>query len=436
VPAPTRIRPRMHPALRRARRRAQRRARTAAFEVIRFLRTEQIGGLILLAATTLALIVANSPVADAYQRLSDARIGPAVTHLHLTVATWATDGLLAFFFAVAGLELKRELVAGELREPRRALLPVLCALGGMVVPALVFLAVAAGQPGVTRAWAVPVATDIAFALAVLAVTAGSLPPGMRIFLLSLAIVDDLGAILLIAVLFTESIAPLPLLGAGLVIAAYGVLQKRRFRGWWLYWPLGVTAWVLVHASGIHATVAGVAIGLTTRARRDRGERRSPAERLEHRLQPFSAGVCVPIFAFFAAGVVLSADSVRAFAADRTAWAVVAGLVIGKAVGVSAAAHAAVRLKLARLPSGTSWRDLFAVSVLTGCGFTVSLLIAELAFPTGAEQDRIKAAVLLGSLLASLAAALLLRIRTRVHEGQPPGPPGSAAQPTGGQGRSP
>ncbi|HEX2773775.1 MAG TPA: Na+/H+ antiporter NhaA [Micromonosporaceae bacterium] len=431
MPAPTRIRTRPHPALRRARRRAQRRAQVAAAEVIRFLRTEQIGGLILLSATALALIVANSPIGDAYERLSDARIGPAALHLDLTAASWAKDGLLAFFFAVAGLELKRELVLGELRHPRRAMLPILCALGGMVVPALVFLAVAAGQPGAGRGWAVPVATDIAFALAVLAVTAGSLPPGVRIFLLSLAIVDDLGAILLIAVLFTASIAPLPLLGAVLVVAAYVELQRRRFRGWWLYWPLGLAAWVLVHASGVHATVAGVAIGLATRARRDRHERESPAERLEHRLQPFSAAVCVPVFAFFAAGVAISAESARAFAADRTAWAVVAGLVVGKALGVSGAALAAVRLKLARLPSEMSWHDLFAISVLTGCGFTVSLLIVELAFTNGAEQDRIKAAVLLGSLLASLAAALLLRMRTRFHEGHSPTPPRSVPPATGG-----
>jgi Na+:H+ antiporter, NhaA family len=321
-------------------------------------------------------------------------------------------------------------VVGELRHRRRAMLPILCALGGMVVPALVFLAVAAGQPGAAGGWAVPVATDIAFALAVLAVTAGTLPAGIRIFLLSLAIVDDLGAILLIAVLFTESIALVPLLGAAAVIAAYALLQRRRFRGWWLYWPLGLAAWVLVHASGVHATVAGVAIGLATRARRDGRERESPAERMEHRMQPFSAGVCVPIFAFFAAGVAISAESARAFAGDRTAWAVVAGLVVGKAVGVSGAALAAVRLRLARLPTGVSWHDIFAVSVLTGCGFTVSLLITELAFTDGDGQDRIKAAVLLGSLLAALAAALLLRMRKRYHEGQSPTRPGTVPQSTG------
>jgi NhaA family Na+:H+ antiporter len=398
--------------LRRARRHAQRRAYAAATEVVRFLRTEQIGGLILLAATTLALIVANSPLAGAYQRVATTRLGPHAPHLDLTVADWAKDGLLAVFFVVAGLELKRELVVGELRGPRRAMLPILSAVGGMVVPALVFLAVVAGQPGAGKGWAVPVATDIAFALAVLAIAAKSLPSSLRLFLLSLAIVDDLGAILLIATVFTDRISALPLLGAVAVIAGYAVLQQRRVRGWWVYLPLGLAAWVLVHASGVHATVAGVAVGLATRVRHDRGERKSPAERLEHRLQPLSAGVCVPLFAFFAAGVPVSAESVRAFAGDRVAWAIVAGLVLGKTLGVFGGAVTAVRLRLARLPGDLRRRDLAAVSVLTGCGFTVSLLIAELAFADEAAQDRAKSAVLVGSLLASLLAAVLLRGRVR------------------------
>jgi NhaA family Na+:H+ antiporter len=412
--APGRSRP-SNPSLRRARRRLNRRARAAANEVVRFLRTEQIGGLILLGATALALIAANSPLSDAYQRLAGTRVGPAAIHLDLTLATWAKDGLLAFFFVVAGLELKRELVVGELRDPRRAMLPLAGAVGGMAVPALVCLAISAGAPGSGDAWAVPVATDIAFALAVLAITAGALPASVRVFLLSLAIVDDLGAILLIATVFTAHVAIMPLLGALVTVGVYAWLQRRRFRGWWLYWPLGVLAWVLVHESGVHATVAGVAIGLATRVRHDRGEHESPAELLEHRLQPFSAGVCVPAFAFFAAGVTVTAESLRAFGSDRVAWAVVAGLVVGKTIGVLGGAAVAVAAKLARLPGDLSWRDLLAVSVLTGCGFTVSLLIAELAFADGAQQDRIKGAVLVGSLLASLIASALLhrRVRARV-----------------------
>lgn len=414
MPTPARPAKRTHPVLRRARRRVQHRARAAANEVARFLRTEQIGGLILLAATALALVVVNSPLRGAYASGAATHLGPRALHLDLTVAEWAKDGLLTFFFVVAGLELKRELAVGELRHLRQAMLPIAGAVSGMVVPAAVFIAVAAGTPGSGRGWAVPVATDIAFGLAVLAITAGSLPNSVRVFLLSLAIVDDLGAILLIATVFTTDVAVLPLVGAAATIGIYALLQQLRIRGWWVYWPLGLAAWALLHASGVHATVAGVAIGLVTRVKRDRDEEESPGELLEHRLQPFSAGVCVPIFAFFAAGVVISAESVRAFLVDRIAWAVVAGLVLGKAIGVFAGAAAAVRSGAARLPDDMSWRDLFAVSVLTGCGFTVSLLIAELAFTGEAQQDRVKAAVLVGSLLASMLGALLLRRRVRAH----------------------
>lgn len=397
--------PSRHPTLRRARRRVGHRASWVA----RYLRTEQTGGLILLAATALALVAANVPgLSTAYERVSDAVVGPAALHLDLTVATWAKDGFLAFFFVVAGLELKRELVVGQLRDPRRAMLPIVAAVGGMVVPAAVYLAVA----GPSRGWAVPVATDIAFALAVLAITARALPASVRVFLLSLAIVDDLGAILLIATVFTDHIAWWPLLGAVVVLAGYGVLQRFRVRAWPVYWALALVAWALVHASGVHATVAGVAVGLLTRVRLDPGEEESPAEVLEHRLQPFSAGVCVPLFAFFAAGVPLSAAAARAFVGDRIAWAVVAGLVVGKTIGVFGGSFLAVRTGLARRPRDLAWRDLFAVSVLAGCGFTVSLLIAELAFAPGPSQELVKTAVLLGSLVASLLAAALLRRRVR------------------------
>ncbi|GAA4217981.1 Na+/H+ antiporter NhaA [Actinocatenispora rupis] len=396
------------------------RTRTAAATVAGFLRTETIGGMILLGATAAALVAANGPFAGAYRMVRDAEVGPAALHLHLSVGAWATDGLLTLFFVVAGLELKRELVVGELRTVRQALLPVFAAVGGMVVPVLVALAVGAGAPGIGDAWAVPVATDIAFALAVLAITASALPPSVRVFLLSLAVVDDLGAILLIAVLFTAHLAVLPLLGAVAALLGYAGLQRLRIRGrrphrlWPAYLVLGVLAWALLHASGIHATLAGVAIGLLTRVRPDPGESASPAERLEHRLQPVSAGFCVPLFAFFAAGVALSPAALRAFATDRVAWAVVAGLVVGKTLGVLGGAGLATRLRLARLPAGMHRRDLAAVSVLAGCGFTVSLLIAELSFGVGAEAGRIKAAVLTGSLIASLLAAALLRRRVRAH----------------------
>lgn len=388
--------------------------RVSGAEVVRFLRVEQNGGFILLAAATLALIVANSPLGGWYEQLSGTRIGPQALHLDLTVAAWVKDGLLTFFFLVVGLELKRELMVGELRDFRRAMLPIFGAVGGMVMPALVFLVVAAGAPGAGRGWAVPVATDIAFALAVLAIAAKALPASLRVFLLTLAIVDDLGAILLIAVLFTSGVALLPLLGSAAAIGLFALLQQLRFRGWWVYWPLGLLAWALLHASGVHATLAGVAIGFAMRVRRDPGEHTPPATLLEHRLQPFSAGVAVPLFAFFASGVTLSLEALRAFVSDRVSWAIIGGLLVGKTVGVLGGALLAFRLTLARLPHGLGWRDLAALSVLTGCGFTVSLLIAELAF-AGAAQERAKTAVLLGSLLASVLGALVLRRRARVRQ---------------------
>lgn len=392
------------------------RSAIAAAHVIRFLRTEQIGGLILLGATALALIVANSGLRGWYADLLHDAFGPAGVHLHLTVEQWATDGLLTVFFLVVGLELKHEIVLGELADPRQAILPVFAAIGGMIVPAVVTLILGAGGEGIDKAWAVPVATDIAFALAVLAIAARDLPSNLRVFLLTLAIVDDLGAIILIAVLFTAHFKLLPLLGAIAAIGVFAVLQHLRFRWWWLYLPLALGAWALLHASGIHATLAGVAVGLAMRVRPDEGEAEAPAERLEHVVQPISAGFCVPMFAFVAAGVSLSASALRSFATDRVALAVVAGLVVGKTLGVLGGCLVAVRTRLARLPAGLTWRDLIAVSVLTGCGFTVSLLIAELAFDDPARTQRMKVAVLTGSLIASVVAALLLRRRSRVHAG--------------------
>ena len=404
----TRPSSRPHPSRRR------KRLRQSASEVVRFLRTEQIGGLILLGATALALIVANTPLKHGYETFRNTKFGPSSLHANLTLAQWATDGLLTIFFVVVGLELKREIVVGELCDPRKASLPIVAAIGGMIVPAAVALAVGAGAPGIGKAWAVPVATDIAFALAVLALSARTLPASLRVFLLTLAIIDDLGAIILIAALFTTDFEILPLVGAIAVIAVYALLQRLRFRGFWLYIPLAVVAWGLLHASGIHATLAGVAIGLVTRVKPDPGEHEAPAVRLEHILQPISAGICVPAFAFMAAGVSLSASALKSFATDRVALAVVAGLVIGKTIGVFGGSVLAVKSRLATMPPGLSWRDLFAVSVLTGCGFTISLLITELSFGPTAEGSRITVAVLVGSLIASVLGALLLRRRARAR----------------------
>ncbi|WIY04967.1 Na+/H+ antiporter NhaA [Amycolatopsis mongoliensis] len=382
-------------------------------EFARYLRTETTGGIILLAATAVALIWANSPLRDSYHALRDFRLGPEFLHLNLTLGDWAKDGLLALFFFVAGLELKRELVIGELSRFKQAVLPVVAAIGGMVVPAVVALAVGWGTPGIDRAWAIPVATDIAFALGVLALTASNLPSSARVFLLSLAVVDDLGAIIVIAVLFTTGF---DLVAVGVAVAAlalYAFLQHRRVRTPWLYVPLALITWVAVHSAGVHATIAGVALGLLTRVRADEGEGEAPALRLEHRLQPWSAAVAVPVFALFAAGISVTGDSLGAVFTTALPLAVLAGLLGGKVVGIFGASLLAVKLKVADKPRGMGWRDLGALSLLGGVGFTVSLLIADLALP--AETSELaKAAVLIASGLASLLAAVLLLRRSKVH----------------------
>ncbi|MFI5584627.1 Na+/H+ antiporter NhaA [Amycolatopsis sp. NPDC051758] len=382
-------------------------------EFARYLRTETTGGIILLAATAVALIWANSPLRDSYYALRDFRLGPEFLHLNLTIGDWAKDGLLALFFFVAGLELKRELVIGELSRFKQAVLPVVAAIGGMVVPALVALSVGWGTPGIDRAWAIPVATDIAFALGVLALTASNLPSSARVFLLSLAVVDDLGAIIVIAVLFTTGFDLVAVAVAVVALALYAFLQHRRVRTPWLYVPLALITWVAVHSAGVHATIAGVALGLLTRVRPDEGEAEAPALRLEHRLQPWSATVAVPVFALFAAGISVSGDSLGKVFTTALPLAVLAGLLGGKVVGIFGASWLAVKLKAAEKPRGVGWRDLGALSVLGGVGFTVSLLIAELALP-GDTSELAKAAVLIASAVASLLAAVMLLKRSRVH----------------------
>ncbi|WP_181776680.1 Na+/H+ antiporter NhaA [Amycolatopsis pittospori] len=388
-------------------------AKAVVADFARYLRTETTGGLILLGATAIALLWANSPFDDLYRTIRDFRLGPEFLHLDLTIGDWAKDGLLALFFFVAGLELKRELVVGELSRFKQAILPVVAAIGGMIVPALVALAVGWGTPGIDRAWAIPVATDIAFALGVLALTASNLPSSARVFLLSLAVVDDLGAILVIAILFTTKF---DLVAAGVAVVAlalYAYLQHRRVRSAWIYVPLALITWVAVHSAGIHATIAGVALGLLTRVRADAGEEHAPAIRLEHRLQPWSAAVAVPIFALFAAGITVNADSLGAVFTTALPLAVLIGLVGGKLVGIFGASLLAVKFKLAEKPRGMGWRDIGALSMLGGVGFTVSLLIADLALD-GESVELAKTAVLIASAIASLSAAAMLVHRSRVH----------------------
>ncbi len=382
--------------------------------VARALRAETVGGLVLLAAAVVALVWANTPWSDTYEQIRDFHFGVPALGLDLSVGHWTADGLLAIFFLVAGIELKRELVLGELRTPATAALPVVAALCGMVVPAALYAATAAAGGGSLDGWAVPMATDIAFALAVLAVLSTHLPSAMRAFLLTLAVVDDLGAILIIAIFFTSDLNFVALGGAVAGLVVFWVLQRYRVRGWWWYVPLGVTIWALMYNGGIHATVAGVAMGLILRTARDKDEAASPGERTSHLLRPVSAGVAVPLFALFAAGVAVSLPSLGDVFTRPEPLGVVLGLVIGKTVGIFAGTYLAARFTRARINPDLAWADVFALAVLAGIGFTVALLIGELAFRDPAAAEHIKAAVLVGSLIAAGLAALLVKRRNGIY----------------------
>ena len=379
------------------------------------LRTETVGGGLLLAATVVALVLANTGARSWYEHLRHIAIGPSALLLHLSLEEWAADGLLAIFFFIAGLELKRELVTGEMRHLSAAVVPVAAALGGMILPALIYLAINVGHPTI-RGWAIPTATDLAFALAVLAVTGRFLPAALRAFLLTLAVVDDVGAIIVIAVAYTSSIKLLPLVAAAALLAVFWLLQRVRLTSWWITIPLAVVIWALVHASGVHATVAGVALGLLVPVT-VAGEDESPAERLEHQIRPVSAGLAVPAFALLSAGLTISAGSLSQVVTGRLGLGVLAGLILGKSLGVFGGSYLTARLSRARLSPELTWADVFAVSVLSGIGFTVSLLISDLAFGAYSGQaDLAKTAVLMASLIASLLACGLLLVRNAHYRG--------------------
>jgi NhaA family Na+:H+ antiporter len=383
------------------------------------LRRETVGGVLLLVAAAAALGWANSPWAHLYRELSEVMIGPESLHLRLSVAAWAADGLLAIFFFVVGLELKREFVAGDLRDPARAALPIAAAVGGMVVPAAIFIGInlATGHPETVDGWAVPIATDIAFALAVLAVLSSHLPAALRTFLLTLAVVDDLLAITIIAVFYTDHLSVGPLALALIPGGLFALAVQRGVRHWWVLVPLAVITWALVHASGVHATVAGVVLGFTVPVL----GRHAIAEHFEHLLRPLSAGFAVPVFAFFAAGVTVGGLSGLGDALlHPVTLGVLVGLVVGKPVGVMLTTYLLARFTGATLDEDLAWRDVFGVSLLAGIGFTVSLLIGELAFGYGtvAGADA-KIGVLAGSVLAGVLAAVVLASRNaayrRIHE---------------------
>ena len=401
-----------------------------------FLATESAGGLVLLVAAVVALVWANSPWSGSYESLWHTELSVGVGRFVLVedLRHWVNDGLMALFFFVVGLEIKRELVHGDLREPRVAAMPAIAALGGMVVPALLFLLVTVGGGG-AKGWGIPMATDIAFAIGVVALLGSRVPASLKLFLLTLAIVDDIGAIVVIALFYASDIQPVFIATAvGIVVV---MLVMRRAGVVWTapYVVLGVGVWLATQASGVHATIAGVALGLLAPARAlspaavtrqwardlsdDPGPAElavmnrlarttvSPAERLEHLLHPWTSFAVVPLFAVANAGVVIKADSFDASATVGVTAGVVLGLVVGKVVGISAATWLAVRFGLGRLPEGATWAMVVGIAAIGGIGFTVSLFIAELAFEPGAIQDAAKLGVLGASTVAALLGAALL-----------------------------
>jgi len=370
------------------------------------MRRETVGGAIALLAAAVAVFWANSPWASSYDAVRHFDVGP------LDLEHWAADGALALFFFVAGLELKRELVVGSLRRPIDAAVPVVAAICGVAVPAGIYLLVnGLAENGRSEGWAIPAATDIAFALAVLAVVGSNLPTALRAFLLALAVVDDLLVVAIIAVFYTDELDLMWFAAAAGGCVVWALLQRWRVRGWWLYLPLAVFVWWGVHESGVHATIAGMVLALLTRVRPDPSESASPAEHLEHLLSPISSNLAVPFFALLSAGVVLDAGS--GLVSDPVVIGVVLGLVLGKPIGVFLGTYAVTRLTHASLGPSLTYRDIAGVSILAGIGFTVSLLVADLSFE-GEVLTAAKTAVLGGSLISAVVGALALGHRDRFH----------------------
>ncbi len=377
----------------------------------RWVTQETTSGVLLLVAATLGLVWANTPWRDAFHALAGTVVGPAALHLDLSLSTWAADGLLAIFFFVVGVELKHELVAGSLRNLRQAAVPVFAAVGGMVLPAVIFalMVIGLGEPTALNGWAIPTATDIAFALAVLAIAGRGLPRALRTFLLTLAVVDDLLAIIVIAVFYTAQIQLLPLLGALAAVALFAVVVRSARPYWWLLIPIGLVAWVFMHASGVHATIAGVLLGLTVPALAVHGERHSRTHRLDEAVRPLSSGIALPLFAFFSAGVTLvDGEGPAAVLTEPVFLAVAVALVAGKLIGIMGTTAIVTRFTPLRLPDAIGLRDLLPVGFLTGIGFTVSLLIAELSFSDGTHQGAAKLGIIAGTVVAAALGAGFLR----------------------------
>lgn len=380
--------------------------RTHARSILReFLTQEASGGIVLMACALIAMIIANSALAKGYF---------SVLHLHvagLSVQHWINDALMALFFLLVGLEIKREFLDGELNTWSRRALPGIAAAGGMAVPALIYSAINSASPETLRGWAIPAATDIAFALGVLSLLGSRVPASLKIFLTALAILDDLGAVLIIAFFYTADLSLIDLAMAGAILGVLFALNRLRVYNLAPYLILGVVLWIFVFRSGVHATLAGVALALTIPLRAGRagpdGTKRSPLLALEHDLGPWVAFLIVPIFGIANAGVSLAGFTPAALL-DPVPLGVAAGLFLGKQLGVFSCAWAAIRFGLADMPANATWRQFYGVAVLCGIGFTMSLFIGLLAFRDVHLQDETKIGVLLGSILSALLGWALIR----------------------------
>jgi NhaA family Na+:H+ antiporter len=378
-----------------------------AAAIKRFLALEAASGLLLMLAAALALLIANSPLAETYDALLSTRVSLLVNGegLDKPLLLWINDGLMAIFFLLVGLEIKREVLSGELSGWSKATLPLLAALGGMMLPAAVYLAF--NWQEAPHGWAIPAATDIAFALGVLSLLGTRVPAALKVFLLALAIIDDLGAIVIIAFFYSSDLSLLSLLLAAGAIVGLLLLNRFGVRNLTAYLLVALFLWVCVLESGVHATLAGVVAAAFIPANRRAGETDSPLDALEHRLHPWVAFGIMPLFAFANAGVSLAGVTLDALL-QPLPLGIALGLFIGKQTGVFLFCFAAVRLRLASLPEGVSWRQLYGVALLTGIGFTMSLFIGTLAFADPAAGVPVRLGVLMGTLLSALAGYLWLR----------------------------
>ena len=354
-----------------------------------FLQTEAAGGVVVLAAAVVALVWANSPWQDAYYDVWDGELLDGIN-----------EGLMTIFFFVVGLEIKREIVAGELRGARRAALPAIGAVGGMVVPALVYLAFNAGGDG-ADGWGIPMATDIAMAVGVLSLLGRRVVSSLKLFLLALAIVDDIGAIAVIAIFYSDDLEPAWLVAAAALTAVLAALRALGVRSLLLPLAVGVGLWFALHEAGVHPTIAGVILALL-----------APPSRLEHVLHPWTSFLIVPLFALANTGVTISGDAVSDAATSPITAGVVVGLVVGKLAGISVFTWLATRFRIGTLPDGATWRGVIGVAAVAGIGFTVSLFITELAFDDAARQDAAKIGILAAAVLAGIVGALVLSSSNR------------------------